>query len=510
MNRAMHDHRCIYPLLVTAIACAQASGALAQSADRVNAGALEMASHVVRSSGSPGGICAVVGTTDADLALGLAKQGRFLVHCLCTEERLCDTMRQAIRSHGVYGTVSANTLKGGRLPYAENLINIAIVDSYPDLLNGGLSPDEVVRVLAPLGVAYIGTSSSSADSGAWVEELAARLRSRGIEELSVVETGGKWVRARKPWPANIDEWTHYLHGPDGNPVAEDRVVGPPKHYQWVSDPMWLRSHETDSSVSTLVTSRGRLFYIVDEAPISLAGDHPLPDKWALAAQDAFNGVLLWKVPIRRWGWREWKPTWFSTRPGDIPLNIQKRLVAAGDRLYVTLGYIAPVSELDARTGEVLQTYAGTERTGEILYLDGTLILSVLTEDGVKIMAVNAATGKRMWVTENAYGGSTVDYIKWSTKYGTTEPPKLDPLAVPGGRSGPECRRHTVQGESVDRDDDRPRWDRHTRESEQACGAIRRYGRAALEPAEEVHRPSVVRVEGRIRDRRPRLDLERGA
>ena len=36
------------------------------------------------------------------------------------------------------------------------------------------------------------------------------------------------------------------------------------------------------------------------------------------------------------------------------------------------------------------------------------------------------------------------------------------------------------------------------------------GEAALEPAEEVHRPPLVRVEGRVRDRRPGLDLERRA
>ena len=47
----------------------------------------------------------------------------------------------------------------------------------------------------------------------------------------------------------------------------------------------------------MVSSFGRLFYIADEAPISLVGDHNLPDKWFVTARDAFNGVLLWKVPI---------------------------------------------------------------------------------------------------------------------------------------------------------------------------------------------------------------------
>ncbi|MFW6161533.1 MAG: PQQ-binding-like beta-propeller repeat protein, partial [Planctomycetota bacterium] len=230
----------------------------------------------------------------------------------------------------------------------------------------------------------------------------------------------------KPWPDDIDEWTHYLHGADGNPVAQDRVVGQPEHWQWVSEPMFMRSHETDSSISTMVTARGRLLFIEDQAPISLAGQHPLPDKWFLVARDAFNGVLLWKVPIRRWGWREWKSTWFSLRPGDIPLNLQKRLVAVGNRVYVTLGYQAPVSQLDARTGAILQTYAGTERTNEILFLDDTLYLSVLRDDGVRVMALDADTGEQRWMTDKLYGGSLVDYYRWRSMRGRVEAPKLDP------------------------------------------------------------------------------------
>jgi len=375
------------------------------------------AAEIVRASGAPGGICAVVGSDDADLALAIARQGSFVVHALAAEPKRCDAMRQAIRAQGRYGTVSAATLDGGRLPYTPNLVNIVVADRWPELQKKGLSPKEILRVLAPLGTAFIGPSAAG---------VAEQFRSAGASDVATLEAGGTWVQVRKPWPSDIDEWSHYLHGPDGNPVARDRVVATPEHYQWLSEPVWMRSHETDSSVSTLVTARGRLFAIVDEAPISLAGNHPLPDKWFLVARDAFNGVLLWKVPIRRWGWREWKHSWFNTRPGDIPLNIHSRLVAAGDKLYVTLGYHAPVSELDARTGEILKTYPGTEATGEILYLDGTLVLAVLEGDLVKVMALDPATGKRRWVSEKAYRGTTVDYIRWRAMRGSTKPAKLDP------------------------------------------------------------------------------------
>ena len=57
-----------------------------------------------------GGICAVVGSPDAELSLALAKQGSFLVHCLSADPTLRDAMRGTIRSRGMYGTVSAGAL----------------------------------------------------------------------------------------------------------------------------------------------------------------------------------------------------------------------------------------------------------------------------------------------------------------------------------------------------------------------------------------------------------------
>ncbi|MCX7886015.1 MAG: PQQ-binding-like beta-propeller repeat protein [Verrucomicrobiae bacterium] len=329
------------------------------------------------------GLCVIVGARDPEQARTLATQAT-IVHCLAPDATTRDTLRKALRSF--YGTISVATLDGNRLPYADNLVNTLIINDghrFPE--------DELLRVLVPNGVAHIGTR-----------------------------------KLVKPWPKDIDEWTHYLHGPDGNPVANDLVVGPPRHYQWIEAPLWLRDHDTDSSVTTLVTAQGRLFAIVDEAPIGLAGQHSLPDKWFLVARDAFNGLLLWKVPIRRWGWREWKDTWFNSRPGDIPLNIQKRLVAVADKVYVTLGYQAPVTQLDASTGEILQTYSDTERTNEILFHNGVLILSVLSDEGAKVMAVDAATGKTRWISPKTFSGTTTDYIKWTISPVSPTIPKLDP------------------------------------------------------------------------------------
>ena len=114
----------------------------------------------------------------------------------------------------MYGSVSVDTFDGRRLPYVDNLVNLLVADEL-----GDVSMDEVMRVLAPLGVAYV--------------------------------DGEKIV---KPWPDEIDEWTHYLHGPDNNAVAQDTVIGPPSHIQWVAPPKWSRHHESRPSTFGAVSS----------------------------------------------------------------------------------------------------------------------------------------------------------------------------------------------------------------------------------------------------------------
>jgi len=349
-------------------------------------------------AGVPGGICCLVEPDNAQPAIGVFKQGSFVVHCLVREETKLQRIRKEIRAAGCYGKVSAALWRGAMLPYADNLINMVVVMREGEAGPADPSEKELLRVLVPGGTLFRPDASSH----------------------------GRWRAKTKERPKNIDEWTHYLHGADGNPVAMDEEVGPPEHYQWVTEPMWMRSHETDSSVATVVTTDKKLFAIVDEAPISLAGQHPLPDKWMLVARDAFNGVLLWKTPIERWGWREWKDSWFCTRPGDYPFDIRKRLVAVGDKVYVTLAYKAPVSQLDAATGRILQVYEDTDRTGEILVHEDTLIVSVHKDGDIRIMAVRIQDGETLWTSESAYEGSTVDYLRFTAMHGRINAPELVP------------------------------------------------------------------------------------
>ena len=205
------------------------------------------------------------------------------------------------------------------------------------------------------------------------------LRVLAPDGIAYVKCGDSWTKTVKPWPHDIDQWTHHLHDAGGNPVASDRVVGPPRHLQWTAAPLWSRSHGWTPSVSAMVSAGGRVFYLCDE---TLTGvDGTVPDKWFLVARDAFSGVLLWKRPVPRWGSSELSGT-PATGTGStvgrftMPPDLGKRLVAVGDTVYVTLGAAAPVTALDAATGRQRRVYAETARADEILCTEGRLIVTL--------------------------------------------------------------------------------------------------------------------------------------
>ena len=278
-----------YVLVAIGVACAvltSVSGAEQPAADRVSSETLLSEANEI-----PGGFCVVAGCTNAQLAISLGDHDKFVVQALFPEASDLQQAREAIRACGVYGRVSAVLAPRQRLPYAENLINVVVVERFRDCAADGLSLAEIHRVLTPLGVVFLGVATGDdlelSDS---VAAFRAQAEAAGFADIRLVQHAGSWIRASKPWPPDIDEWPHYLHAADGNPVANDRVVGPPEQYQWVADPVWAQSHETDSNLRCLVTARGRIYYLVNEAPTSLAGPESPPDKWFLTARDAFNGV----------------------------------------------------------------------------------------------------------------------------------------------------------------------------------------------------------------------------
>ncbi len=359
-----------------------AVGGITCAAGPLDAGPLDSASEILGKSGVNAGFFVHLGAGDGELAQALKKNSATQVHGLEADAGLVAQGRKRLLASGDYGDIALDRFSGSTLPYVDNLVNLLVAESL-----GEVSEQEVLRVLVPNGVALIR------------------------------DADGAWQKLVKPRPKDIDEWSHYLHDASGNSVANDDVVGPPRHLQWVGSPRWSRHHDRMASMSALVSSGGRMFYIMDEGSrISIQ----LPPKWKLIGRDAFNGTVLWKRDILNWQTHLW-----PLKSG--PTQLSRRLVSSDDRVFVTLGYDAPTTALDAATGETLLTYEDSAATEEIIHHDGLLFLVVRkdkaeladyvpvngrvgdqaavrqlfwNEEPRVLMAFEADTGKQLWAKQS--------------------------------------------------------------------------------------------------------------
>jgi outer membrane protein assembly factor BamB len=296
--------------------------------------AAESGRVILSSTGVQGGLIVHLGCGDGKLTAELCDGESFLVCGLEADPGSVEKARNHVRSRGLYGRVSIQPYDGLSLPFIDNLVSLVVADTTT------VPMEEIMRVLHPYGVAFVG--------------------------------GKKTVKEK---PAAIDEWTHYLHDADNNAVAHDSIVGPPRHMQFLAAPLWARHHDRLASMSTAVTAKGRLFYISDQGPVF---DPDETGQWAITARNAFNGVFLWSQPISTW-------TNIMRRFRSGPVQLQRLLVTDGDRVFVTLGLDEPVSILEAATGRLITVLDGTEKTEEFILDNGVLYVQIGQEGSEQAM-----------------------------------------------------------------------------------------------------------------------------
>ena len=334
---------------------------------------------VLKAAGVKGGLVVHIGCGDGKVTAALRASDSYIVQGLATDS---DTVMAARESLAKTGGVTISQFDGKTLPYADNLVQLVVADS-----DSTVAGAEIMRVLSPGGVV-------------------------------MTRTGGGWKREVKPWPDDIDEWSHHMHGPDNNPVAKDTVVGPPRRLRWKAPSLWSRSHEQVSSFAAMVSAGGRNFYIFDESvpgviryePTAdakkdaftpgtgypaLRGHAILPEKWTLVARDAFSGVLLWKRPLEDWGVKHTRTLILRSTSATV----QRTLVADGDRVFTTDGYRGPAAVLDATSGKVLRTIKGTDGVDEIIFADGTLYLRIRSDAFTGTVAADPDTSRILWKHE---------------------------------------------------------------------------------------------------------------
>jgi len=301
--------------------------------------------EVLRAGGVEAGLCVHLGATDGALEAEWARTGRRLVHGLALDDAAVGRARQAIAAAGLAGLATVERAADLRtLPYAEHLVNLLAADL--DALGARAPPEaEVLRVLAPEGVA-------------------------------LVRRGGAWTRTVKPRPSEMDDWTHFDYGPEGNGVSRDRLVRPATFVQWAVGVQEVRLGGNPAGFRVYTGPRvagGRVFFEWGTA-----------DKNRREAfydgRDAFNGLLLWRAATTAAGRKDWQ------------------FVAAKDRLYAFLEKGGPLVALDAATGRVLRTYdQGGRLTDEwrqtaLRHCEGTLLLACADT----LYALDAASGALKW------------------------------------------------------------------------------------------------------------------
>jgi outer membrane protein assembly factor BamB len=102
------------------------------------------------------------------------------------------------------------------------------------------------------------------------------------------------------------------------------------------------------------------------------------------------------------------PSWGGSKGGKKvgPAQINRRLVAIGERVYAPLGNGAPISVLDAPTGKIIRVLDKTTKVEEFLVSEGILVALVNASDtpdfwrrlnrDMFIVAMRPDTGKVLW------------------------------------------------------------------------------------------------------------------
>jgi outer membrane protein assembly factor BamB len=209
--------------------------------------AREKAQLLLEKLGAKRGICVVLGDPSCELAIEIARESDLLVYVQLPS---CEDVDRARR------TAEAARLNATRLQIdGGDLSHLHLASNVADALiaAGGaseLSKAEAFRVLRPRGLALLGQ-----------RELV------------------------KPVPDGMDDWSHPYHGPDNNPLSQDRLIRAPYMTQFLADPRY------GPAPQLVVAAGGRVFKAFGHVAWHKREE---PFLNTLVAFNGYNGTILWK------------------------------------------------------------------------------------------------------------------------------------------------------------------------------------------------------------------------
>ncbi|MBI2481614.1 MAG: PQQ-binding-like beta-propeller repeat protein, partial [Planctomycetia bacterium] len=279
-------------IVVAAIACLLSSDV---SFGQFGGGVASMTPFVMEQTQVTRGVAAVLGA-DWELTRDLVHDTELLIYVREPNVDTADKIRKQVREAG-FGIDRVVIEQGSveKLPFADNMIDLVITSRSAEGTLAKLSVEEVMRILRPEGTALLQPLETSDSTISDFSKLTQQLRSAGSKAILQVKEGPRrsWLVAKKPSLAGADDWSHWEHGPDNNPVSGDSAIKAPYMTQFMAHPMYI------GMPSITTAAGGRTFLAIGHI-----SHHPREWEtlYKLIARNGYNGTVLWERDLPEGYW----------------------------------------------------------------------------------------------------------------------------------------------------------------------------------------------------------------
>ena len=193
----------------------------------------------------------------------------------------------------------------------------------------------------------------------------------------------------KPYPADVDDWTHPYHGADNNPLALDGKARAPLMTRFLAEPYYVPFPEVT------VTAAGRIFKAFGHV-----GYKERDWDWVntLVAINGYNGTMLWKRPL------------------EEGFNIHRNtMVATPAVLYFADS--RSCKRIDAATGEVLgEILAPDSATGPVwkwMALSGDILYALVGAEEIRDPTLRGGRTDAGWPWRPMTPGYDSEKYEWA-------------------------------------------------------------------------------------------------
>jgi outer membrane protein assembly factor BamB len=348
----------------------------------------ETASDILEQTDTSRGVCVVLENSDGLVTLSLSRSSGFLVHALSPDSAFVAGARAEAAQQGIgLDRVVFERVPWGPLPHATGTVDLVILAAPSAGMLQSVSASEVLRVLRPLGRALVLADADA--SGAGPSDVKEWARGLDFKVTGPRKSHAEFVLqiTKSPEPG-VDDWSHWEHGPDNNPVSEDAVIKAPYMTQWLGRPYYI-------AMPAITTAAGGRTFVA----MGHIAHHEREEPWlnTLLARNGYNGAELWRRQL----------------PNGYLVH-RSAFVATDDRFYMINPGGGGCLILDPETGREIDSIRVPEVAGEWKWMaikDGVLFaLAGAERDPAETTLVRSQN--RAWSWGELSGGYYAPRVPW--------------------------------------------------------------------------------------------------